>query len=264
MMPRHARFPALAATCVMCMCVCVCAPGVANAVEERATLQASFTPNRLGAPTTIAFGFQLQTVEGLAPPPLTAVNLRLPAGLNYTTTTLGLAICHPAALLARGVRGCPPNSRLGHGSAYVEVPFGGSSGHELPTIEAFAGPSTTGNMTVLFYAVGESPVSAQLIFQGEVLPDSRPFGSQLSTQVPPVPSVPGGPDVSIVRVQTTIGPAGLTYYRYHHGRRVAFHPRGVSVPDRCPRGGFPFNAQFTFQDGSTTSASTAVPCPRPR
>jgi hypothetical protein len=243
---------------------CLSAPCVAEAVQERATLQASFNPNRLGKPTTIGFGFQLQTAEGLAPPPLTAVNLRLPAGLNYTTTTLGLAICHPAALLARGVGGCPPNSRLGHGSAYVEVPFGSSSGHELPTIQAFAGPSSTGNMTVLFYAVGEFPVSAQLIFQGEVLPDSRPFGSQLSALVPPVPSVPGGPDVSIVHVQTTIGPAGLTYYHRRHGRLVAFHPRGVSVPERCPRGGFPFAAQFTFQDGSTTTASTAVPCPRDR
>jgi hypothetical protein len=240
------------------------APAAADAVEERATLQASFTPNGLGTPTTIGFGFQLQTAEGLAPPPLTAVDLRLPAGLNYTTTTLGLAICHPALLLAKGAGGCPPNSRLGHGSAYVEVPFGGSSGHELPTIQAYLGPSTSGNMAILFYAVGEAPVSAQLIFTGEVLPDTGRFGSQLSTLVPPVPSVPGGPDVSVVRMQATIGPAGLTYYRRRHGRRVAFHPRGVAVPEHCPHGGFPFAAQFTFQDGSSTGASTTIPCPPPR
>jgi hypothetical protein len=144
------------------------------------------------------------------------------------------------------------------------VPFGNSSGHELPTIQAFAGPSTSGNMTVLFYAVGESPVSAQLIFQGEVLPDSGHFGSQLSALVPPVPSVPGGPDVSIVRVQSTIGPAGLTYYRHRHGRLVSFHPRGVAVPERCPHAGFPFSAQFTFEDGTSATAATTVPCPRHR
>jgi hypothetical protein len=252
---RHARLlaAALAATLFL--------PATAAAVQEQATLQASFTPDRLGAPTTIGFAFQLQTVEGLAPPPLSAVDLRLPAGLNYTTTTLGLAVCHPAQLLALGVAGCPPNSRLGHGSAYVEVPFGNSSGHELPTVEAFMGPSSTGNTTVLFYAVGESPVSAELIFQGEVLPDSGRFGSRLSTLVPPVPSVPGGPDVSIVRVQATIGPAGLIYYRHRHGRLLRFRPRGVAVPERCPHGGFPFVAQFTFQDASSTSASTTVPCP---
>jgi hypothetical protein len=80
-----------------------------------------------------------------------------------------------------------------------------------------------------------------------------------------ISSVPGGADVSIVRVQTTIGPAGLTYYRHRHGRRVPFHPRGVAVPEHCPHGGFPFAAQFTFQDGSGTSASTTAPCsPRRR
>lgn len=257
---REIRPLALAAVLVASLCL----TASADAVQEQATLQASFTPNRLGAPTTIGFGFQLQTAEGLAPPPLTAVALRLPAGLNYTTTTLGLAVCRPALLVAKGADGCPPNSRLGHGSAYVEVPFGNSSGHELPAIQAYLGPSSTGNMTVLFYALGESPVSAQLIFQGEVLPDTGRYGSQLSTLVPPVPSVPGGPNVSVVRVQTTIGPAGLTYYRHRHGHSVPFHPRGVAVPERCPRAGFPFNAQFRFEDGSSTSASTAVPCPRHR
>lgn len=257
--------PALAAAlsaCLAALGACVAAP--AAAVQERATLRASFTPDRLGADTTVGFSFQLQTGEGVAPPPLSAVTLRLPAGLNYTTTTLGLALCHPDRLLADGIVGCPANSRLGHGSAYVEVPFGSSSGHELPTIQAFSGPSATGNLTVLFYALGESPVSAQLVFQGEVLPDSGRFGSQLRAQVPPVPSVPGGPDVSIVRVTTTIGPAGLTYYRRRHGRLRAFRPRGVAVPERCPRGGFPFAASFTFQDGSSTRASTAIPCPRHR
>jgi hypothetical protein len=67
--------------------------------------------------------------------------------------------------------------------------------------------------------------------------------------------------VSIVSVQTTIGPSHLTYYKHVHGRRVAFRPRGVSVPERCPHGGFPFAAEFTFQDGSTATGVTTVPCP---
>ena len=81
--------------------------------------------------------------------------------------------------------------------------------------------------------------------------------------MPLVTSVPGGPDVSIVNVQATIGPSHLTYYRTVHGRPVPFKPRGVAVPERCPHGGFPFAAQFTFADASRTSASTTVPCPRP-
>jgi hypothetical protein len=242
----------------------VLAPASALAVSESATLDASFSPNRLGVPTTITFGFHLATAEGTAPPPLTAMDLEMPAGLNYTTTTLGLAICQPAALAARGLAGCPANSRLGYGSADVEVPFGTGAGHEIPEIQAVSVPSPKGNLTVLFYANGLFPVYAQLAFAGEVLPATGRFGSQLATSVPLITSVPGGPDVSVVSVTSTIGPSHLTYYKHVHGRRVSFHPRGVAVPERCPGGGFPFAANFTFLDGSHTSAQTTVPCPPAR
>jgi hypothetical protein len=236
-------------------------PARAWAVTEQATLHAAVQPDRLGAPTTISFGFALATSEGAAPPPLTHVSLRMPAGINYTTTTLGLAICRPQVLLEKGLSGCSPNSRLGFGQAFVEVPFGVGSGRELPEIQAVMGPPHNGNLTVLFFANGQTPVSAQLVFAGEVIPDKGLFGSQLAAEVPVIPSVPSGPDVSVVRVQTTIGPRHLTYYRHVKHRLVPFHPVGVSVPERCPRGGFPFAADFSFQDGSQTRATTTVPCP---
>jgi hypothetical protein len=255
---------ALAFLCAPLALLGALATPAAQAVPVLASLQASFSPNRLAAATTISFSFHLSTAEGAAPPPMTQLDLHLPAGMNYTTTTLGLATCNAASLAARGLAGCPANSRLGHGSALVEVPFGVGSGHEIPEIQAVAGPSPNGNLVVLFYANGLFPVYAQLAFSGEVLPDTGRFGSQLDANVPLVTSVPGGPDVSIVSVQTTIGPNQLTYYRRVHGRLQSFRPRGVAVPERCPRGGFPFAAQFSFLDGSTTSATTTVPCPPPR
>jgi len=254
---------ALASVCGPLALGALIAPA-AQAVEEHASLQASFSPNRLSAPTTISFSFHVSTAEGTAPPPMTALDLHMPAGMNYTTTTLGLATCAAETLAARGLAGCPANSRLGHGSALVEVPFGVGNGHEVPEIQAVAGPSPKGNLVVLFYANGLYPVYAQLAFSGEVLPDTGRFGSQLSANIPLVTSVPGGPDVSIVSVQTTIGPNQLTYYRRVHGRLQPFKPKGVAVPERCPRGGFPFSAQFTFLDGTTTGATTTVACPPPR
>jgi hypothetical protein len=258
-MSRSAALTALAV-----VLVCVLAPASALAVSEDATLNASFSPDRLGAPTTITFGFHLLTTEGAAPPPLTALDLKMPAGMNYTTTTLGLAVCQPSALAAKGIAGCPANSRLGYGSADVEVPFGTGAGHEIPEVQALSGPSPTGNLVVLFYANGLYPVYAQLAFSGEVLPATGAFGSQLATTVPLITSVPGGPDVSVLSVTSTIGPSHLTYYKHVRGRLVSFHPRGVAVPERCPRGGFPFAAEFTFLDGSHTSAQTTVPCPPAR
>src|SRR5581483_4436882 len=117
----------------------------AGADGELASLHASFLPDRLGVPTTISFSFHVSTPDGAAPAPLTGVDLRLPAGMNYTRSTLGLATCNPAALAARGLAGCPANSRLGFGRALVEVPFGVGSGHEIPDIQAVAGPAPNGN-----------------------------------------------------------------------------------------------------------------------
>lgn len=263
-MPKLRPWTAIAAALLVCGSIAD-RPAPAAAVAENATLHAAFSPDRLGTPTTIEFGFNVSTAEGLAPPPLSNIDLYIPKGMDFTQTTLGLAICNPASLQAHGLAGCPTNSRIGFGSAVVEVPFGTGSGHELPELQALVGPSTSNNnMVVLFYANGQTPVFAQLVFKGEVLPATGTFGSELATSVPPIPSVPNGPDVSIVSVHATIGPSHLTYYKHVHGRRVAFHPRGVSIPEHCPKGGFPFTANFAFQDGSTTSASTVVPCPPAR
>lgn len=256
---------AVAATALLACLPLVASPASAlAATTEQATLHASFSPDRLATSTTIGFGFTVTTTEGFAPPPLTGISLHMPAGMNFTKTTLGLAICDPTSLQERGLSGCSANSRLGYGSASVEVPFGTGSGHELPEIQALMGPPHNGNMVVLFYANGQTPVFAQLVFRGEVQPATGIFGSQLATLVPPIPSVPNGPDVSIVSVQATIGPNHLTYHKRVHGRLVAFHPVGIFVPERCPKGGFPFEAEFTFQDGSHATASTTVPCPPAR
>jgi hypothetical protein len=251
---------ALVAGAALLACGCLPATAAAQA-SEKATLSTSFSPDRLGVSTTIGFSFKILTTEGLAPPPLTSIALHMPAGMNYTDTDLGLAVCQPEVLAKEGLKGCPINSRLGAGSAFVEVPFGSGSGHELPEIQAVMGPSSNGNIVVLFYANGETPVSAQLVFRGEVEPASGIFGSQLKTIVPAIPSVPDGPNVSIVGVKATIGPQGLTYEKHVHGKLVHFHPTGIGVPERCPRGGFPFSASFTFEDGSSTSATSTVACP---
>jgi hypothetical protein len=84
---------------------------------------------------------------------------------------------------------------------------------------------------------------------------------RLQLKVPLVPSVPEGPDVSVVRVDATLG-GRLTYYEQAHGRMLAYRPRGIALPRTCPRGGFKFTAAFAFLDGSHASARTTVHCPR--
>jgi hypothetical protein len=247
---------------LLLVCVCGVTPAGA-AASETVNLQASFTPDRLGASTTISFGFQVSSPGGQEPAPLTGLDLRLPPGIDYLTSNLGLAVCQPAVLAAQGPEGCSPNSRIGSGSALVEVPFGVDDEEETPSIDAFMGPSASnGNPVVVFYADGRTPVDAQVVFEGELVPGFGPLSSgSLNNAVPLVPGVPEGPDVSIRSVQTTIGPGNLLYTRRVHGRTVHFHPRGVDVPEHCPHGGFPFAADFSFADGTTTTATSTVPCP---
>ncbi len=258
------RLIALGVTLAVSVGLSCAASAAASPASPTVVLKTSFSPNRLGASTTIGFGFDIAGPGGAVPPPLQSVSLKLPAGINYLTTTLGLAICQPARLLEQGLAGCPPNSRLGFGSAYVEVPFGETSGHEIPDIQALMGPPHNGNIVVLFYADGREPVSAQLVFEGELIAGSQTLGGSLNATIPLVPSVTAGPPVSIVSVRTTIGPAHLTYYERKHGRTISFHPTGVSLPLRCPRGGFAFSAAFSFADGTSTTAQNSVPCPPPR
>jgi hypothetical protein len=230
---------------------------------QTVTLNTSFNPDRLGARTTIEFGFQVHsTIPRRAPSPVTDVDLHLPAGMGLATSTLGLANCAPAALIAGGVDGCPTNARIGFGSAVVAVPAESEPVEEEGSLTALVGPPNSEHLEVLFYAEGRAPVYAQLVFPGQVLDDDPPFSGRLNTLIPLIPTWPDGPDVAVTRMTSTIGPRGLTYYRHVHGEIVPFRPRGIAVPKRCPRGGFPFRVDIAFLDGAHQSATSAVPCPR--
>ncbi|MGO9839552.1 MAG: hypothetical protein ACLP1X_35695, partial [Polyangiaceae bacterium] len=80
-------------------------------------------------------------------------------------------------------------------------------------------------------------------------------------KLPLVPSVPEGPDVALLGLQTTIGPAGIVYHEDINGKTVNFRPRGILLPKSCPRGGFPFAVRLSFSNDSSAGANATVPCP---
>jgi hypothetical protein len=247
----------------LALTVCICAglPGIASAAQT-ARLDVKLTPERLGAGTTIIFGFQINGGNGKVPSPLTEIDLSYPANLGVGTSGLGFDTCPQAKLEAQGPEGCPADSRMGYGSALVEVPFGPLVIRETATIRAFSAPVTNGRLALLFYASGESPIYAQLVFPAVIENAQAPFGGSLNTTLPLVPSVPEAPDAAVVRLRATIGPLNLTYYEKVRGRSVGYQPRGIVLPRTCPRGGFPFSASFSFQDGAHARATATVPCPK--
>jgi hypothetical protein len=247
-MPR-ARI--LAAT----LTLCAVGSGIAQA-QPSATMSAAFTPERLGAPTTISASFNLTWSEPRAPV-LTGVTLVYPHNLGFATSGLGLAPCDPALLEENGPNICPANSRMGGGSALVEVPIGGLLYKESVQLTLLAGPSPQGNLQMLVSGVGSTPVVASVVLNAELL------AGRLSITVPPIPTLPEGPYVALVAMHLTLG-GHLTYYELVHGKSVAYHPAGIGLPPSCPRGGFRFGATFAFLDGRHASAHTRVPCPHKR
>jgi hypothetical protein len=237
-----------------------CLPAPARGAET-AKLEVGFSPYRLGRSTTLKITLNLGVAGpgGGLPAPVTRFDMQIPAELELIGSSLGLAICKPAALLANGLEGCSPNARLGYGSAQIDVPVGPEPVTESAAIEAEMGPPVGEEIGVLLYAEAGSPVAAQLIFPGVLFEGGS--GQGLDTAVPLIPSIPGAPDISMVSMHLSLGPEHLTYYETLHGKTVSYRPQGISLPVKCPSKGFRFVSRIDFQDGTTVTASSTVPCP---
>ncbi len=230
------------------------AQGVALGAQT-ASISAAFAPEKLGAPTTVTFGFEIHSTSAAIPSALTGIVFHYPADLGIGTSGLGLATCEPAMLEHHGPKVCPANSIMGSGSALAKFQVSPEVQEETAKIGLVAGPSQNGYLKLLISATGIYPVAARIVMTSLLVP------GQLQIAVPLVEGVPEGPDVAVVRVQVTIG-GRLTYYERKHGKRVAYRPTGVLLPRTCPRGGFKFAATFSFLDGTKANATTVVKCPR--
>lgn len=237
----------------------------AQAAAPAVRLHAALWPERLGAPTTIALRYAITPPAGeIVPPPVTRMRVMLPAGLSISSSELGLATCSVTRLEARPIGGCPRNSQIGAGGAIAEVPFGTSVVHEHMKISLYSGPLRRGRPSIVAVASGEHPVIADIVFGGEILTAPWPFEGVLNLTLPIVSGLPGGSDVALSRMRTTLGPRGITYTERLHGRLVRFHPRGIVLPSRCPRHGFHFAVKLSFLDGKQAADRARVPCPGAR
>jgi hypothetical protein len=243
------------------------APGSALAAQMRdsanapagvaplAKLAASFAPERLGSPTTVTFALRIDPPAESTPPPLSQIDFSYPGNLGFATSGLGLAACAPGTLEADGGAACPPNSRMGRGSATVAVTFGSAVIDEHVGLELFAAPSPDGYIHLAILASGQAPVEARIVISAVLL------SGHLQIDVPSVPGLPGGPDVAIKRIQASLG-GHLTYYERVHGRTVAYRPKGIGLPSTCPRGGWRLGAALAFRNGQHSRTATVIACPR--
>lgn len=243
----------------LCCCACLLAPAAARALQH-VRLHATLNPEKLGHATTVGFAFQIITA-GQSPSPLTEVDLDYPGNLGIAVSELGLETCSPSALEASGPLGCPPDSVMGYGTATAQISIGPQIEQESASITIYRSPTQDEHLAMLFYVDARAPVSAQLVFPGLLLPTQEPYGGRVNIGVPLVPGLPQGPDVAVTKLKVTLGPEHVTYYQDRHGHTVPYNPKGILLPESCPRSGFPFAITLGFQDGTRTRARTAVACP---
>jgi hypothetical protein len=238
--------------------VAAASPAAASPVVA---LKAELQPKKLGASTTVSLGFHVTPGPGGDLPSLSNFALRLPSGMGFAATTLGLATCSTPVLFTEGPDGCPHESVIGFGTAQAQAAFGAQVLHERARVSIFMTRPVDQHTTALFYFDGRTPVIAPLVLQSEVLTPKQSPGSVLTTPIPSIPTAPDGPEITIVAFRASIGPRRLRYFKRVHHRLVAYRPEGIGIPTVCPRGGFVFAGEFRFQDGSHAAAKSRVPCP---
>jgi hypothetical protein len=216
-----------------------------------ATIAPVLSPNRLDAKGALTLTIRYAESELGVPAPVRRVVLRLPVGLTLEIPEL--RSCSVTRLEALGVRGCPRQSEIGIGQALVEASLGAATVTENVGLLAFLGPPRNLQPTFAILVQGSRPISEQIVLVATSLPDRAPYGEKLVMSVPPIPTLPPQPEVSIVSFSLRVGASR------RHRRHSA---NAVLMPSSCPAGGFPFAVESTYADGSVGRARATEGCPR--
>jgi hypothetical protein len=244
-------------TCLAVLGLAVLGLSATASAAPTATLKAVAVPipgfphtgNILGAGAALQAVYTISGTEyGGYPPPLTGVKFYGPAGAKLHPQ--GFATCAPSVIEAKGPTACSKASQAGpKGSAAGIVSFGTERVKETASVQPFFAPG--GNLS--FFADGVSPVSIEIVSKGNVVNSTPPFGPTVIAEVPLIESVPGALDASVQEINVKVGAA------FKKGKKTTYY---ITVPKKCPAGGFPVKSELSFLGGSTATAEYKAPCPK--
>jgi hypothetical protein len=207
------------------------------------------TGNILGAGAALQTNFTISGTEyGGYPPPLIGAKVFGPAGSKIQTQ--GFATCAPNVIQEKGPSACPKKSSAGpKGSASGVVSFGTERVAETVAVLPFFAPGNG----LEFYVDGVTPVSIEILSKGHIVTSPAPYGPTFLAEVPLIESVPGALDASAKEINIKVGAA------YKKGKKTVSY---LTVPKKCPKGGFPLKAVLEFLGGSSAEATYSAPCPK--
>ena len=241
------------------VCVLLATAAVALAAESL-SVTAAFSPDRLGAPTNVHGTATIHSTNELVPTPIIKTTVLGPAGLGLNVE--GVGTCDPVKLETQlEPKACPTDSKAGFGGGTGVLELAKEVIKEHFTLNFFRGPNEDGHLVLLAFLNAISPVSVQLVLKAQVVKEPKPYGLGFTFVVPLIPTLPGASDASAEEIFITLGAPNAAYYRTIHGKRTLFHVKGIIVPKKCPHGGFPYETQISFADGTTNTVKGTIPCP---
>lgn len=260
--PISARLVCLAGLGIACLGL----PATAGATSTAVTLKLKGVPipvdpgaahsptypgtgNTLGAGTAVEGEYKISGTEyGGFPPPLTGVTFLAPAGVKLHPQ--GFITCSTAILESHEIAHCPKKSAASSvGSVSGVVSFGETRVHETLSLQAFFAPAGE----LAFYAEGRSPAVIEILGKAGFTYAGGGFGPRFSVAVPLVETVPEAPYGVVEAAKLKVGAAFM-----RNGKLISY----ITLPNRCPKGGFPVRSELKFLTGEPVTVNTKMPCPR--
>lgn len=228
----------------------------------------------LGSPTSLEIALAVQ--PGL--PLVTEVRVLTPAGIDLSTSGLGMASCERSEQAFLQVWNpfrhhlCPENALMGVGRASAELRFDPDEVFDgAARIALYSSGSVGDKPGLLILADAVRPVRLQLSYRGYIYVPPPGFGVGIALQVNPIPRPPFNAPVALSSFRLVVGDDSIRYTRTSGGRRESYAPRAVPLPRTCPAEGFRFRAIVRFADDPRypdaprrVQDDAVVPCPTSR
>jgi hypothetical protein len=201
-------------------------------------------------PVSITLGVTMKTgsSDGTRASPWRNVHVFFPAGA--TANASSFPTCDPAKLEASGPSVCPAKSIIGKGSAVVEA---------TPIIDVLNvpitvvnGPKAGGNPQIFFYAFATEPIQVSYVIKGVLKKNKGKWSYDLDVPIQRLQPVSGVQDVVIMDFKVNVG-AKIK----KNGKTIPY----IVSPRKCPKTGFPFAADWTYEDGGTLHKDWTIACP---
>lgn len=239
------------------------APAAAQSAEQ-VTASPAVT-GHLGGPGRFSISVEITSALGGVPAPLSQLLIDLPPGPIYNFASLPTCSRATIAAATHAAPACPDGSQFGAGTATVQATFGSSLLTETATMDLYLTQRSPPAFEV--WANATTPVAETLAFPGTFTSAAAPYGEQVSVSIPPISTVPGGPDGSVVALSFAAGGARAvsTTTTIRRAKRTITRRRRTVVslftlPRGCPRA-LPYAVTATLADGTAPSATGTLTCP---